>query len=320
MRAVFLIAAGALVAGVAPHAFPEKYPTKPIRLIAPFPPGGGTDILSRIIAVPLTEKLGQQVVVDNRPGAGGAYGAEIVAHSAPDGYTLITVSSSYSATSAYGMPTYDPVDGIQPIILIGTTGIVLSVNPTVPAKSVKELIAYAKANPGKLNYASVGPGSAVHLMMEMFKLETGTDIVHVPYKGGGPALQAVVSGEVQLTAISAVPSLPHIKAGRLRPLGVSTAKRLSVLPDVPAIGETVPGFEVLHWYGMWAPKGTPRAIVSLWNTEVAKVLNTEQMKRQMGTEGLDAGGGPPRQLYDTIKPAVERWRKVIKEAKIPRVG
>jgi tripartite-type tricarboxylate transporter receptor subunit TctC len=194
----------------------------------------------------------------------------------------------------------------------------MSVHPSVPAKSVKELIDYAKANPGKLNYASVGPGSAVHLMLELFKLESGTNMVHVPYKGGGPALTAVVSGEVQLTAISAVPSLPHIKAGRLRALGVSTAKRLSLLPDVPSISETLPGVVVTHWYGVWAPKGTPKPIVALWNREVAKVLNTDEMKRQMGTEGLEAGGGPPTQLYDIIKPAVEKWRRVIKEAKIPR--
>ena len=318
MRVASLIAAGILAVFVAPCAFPEKYPTKPVRLVAPFPPGGGTDILGRVIAVPVAETLGQPVIVDNRPGAGGAYGAEIVAHAAPDGYTFIIVSSSYSATSAYGWPTYDPIDGIQPVILLGTTGIVMSVHPSVPAKSVKELIAYAKANPGKLNYASVGPGSAVHLMLELFKLESGTNMVHVPYKGGGPALTAVVSGEVQLTAISAVPSLPHIKAGRLRALGVSTAKRLSLLPDVPSISETLPGVVVTHWYGVWAPKGTPRPIVALWNKEIAKVLNTDQMKRQMGTEGLEAGGGPPKQLYDTIKPAIEKWRRVIKEAGIPR--
>ncbi len=320
MRAAPLVVAAVLAVAVAPSVPAQKYPTKPIRLIAPFPPGGGTDILSRVIAVPLAEMLGQPVIVDNRPGAGGAYGAEIVAHAAPDGYTLITVSSSYTATSAYGKPTYDPIDGIQPIILLGTTGLVMSVHPSVPVKSVKEFIAHANANSGKLNYASVGAGSVVHLMLELFKLETGTNVVHVPYKGGGPALTAVIAGEVQMTAISMVPSLPHIKAGRLRPLGVSTPKRLSLIPDVPAISESLPGFEVTHWYGMWAPKGTPKAIVAFWNKEVANVLNTDQMKRQMGTEGLEAGGGPPQQLYDTIKPAVEKWRRVIKEARIQRAN
>jgi tripartite-type tricarboxylate transporter receptor subunit TctC len=320
MSAAPLVVAAVLAVAVAPSVLAQKYPNKPIRLIAPFPPGGGTDILSRVIAVPLAETLGQPVIVDNRAGAGGAYGAEIVAHAAPDGYTLITVSSSYTATAAYGKPTYDPIDGIQPIILLGTTGLVMSVHPSVPVKSVKEFIAHANANPGKLNYASVGAGSVVHLMLELFKLETGTNVVHVPYKGGGPALIAVVAGEVQMSAISMVPSLPHIKAGRLRPLGVSTPKRLSLIPDVPSISESLPGFEVTHWYGMWAPMGTPKAIVAYWNKEVAKVLNTDQMKRQMGTEGLEAGGGPPQQLYDTIKPAVEKWRRVIKEARIQRAN
>jgi tripartite-type tricarboxylate transporter receptor subunit TctC len=320
MRSALLPSAALLACAVAavPVIAAETYPTKPIRMVAPFPPGGGTDILSRVIATPVSESLGQQVIVDNRPGAGGATGAELVAHAAPDGYTLIIVSSSYAATVAYGQPTYDPVDGIQPIILIGTTGLVMSVHPSIPAKSVKEFIAHARANPGKLNYSSVGPGSVVHLMLEMFKLDTGTNIVHVPYKGGGPALTAVVSGEVQMTAISMVPSMPHIKAGRLRPLAISTPKRASLLPDLPTISESLPGFEVTHWYGIWGPKGMSKPVVALWNREVAKVLNTPEMKRQMGTEGLEAGGGPPQQLYDVIKPAVQKWRRVIRDAKIPR--
>ena len=208
MRAA--LAAAFATLAVASHALAaDKYPTKPIRLVAPFPPGGGTDILGRIIAVPVGERLSQTVVVDNRPGAGGALGAEIVAHSAPDGYTLCIVSSSYAATSAFGKPSYDPVDGIQPVILIGTTGIVLLVHPSVPATSVAEFISHVKANPGKLNYASVGTGSVAHLLVELFKLETKTHFVHVAYKGGGPALAATIGGEVQLTAINAVPSMPR---------------------------------------------------------------------------------------------------------------
>jgi tripartite-type tricarboxylate transporter receptor subunit TctC len=315
MRAALAAIVVALVAAPgAPAA--DKYPTKPIRLVAPFPPGGGTDILGRVIAQPVSERLGQTVVVDNRPGAGGALGAEIVAHSTPDGYTLILVSSSYAATSAFGKPTYDPVDGIQPVILIGTTGIVLSVHPSVPATSVSEFISHVKANPGKLNYASVGTGSVTQMLMELFKLETKTDFVHVPYKGGGPALAATIGGEVKVTAISAVPSMPHIRAGRLRALGVTTLKRLSILPDVPSIGDTVPGFEVVHWYAIWAPKGTPRAIVDLWNEEVARVLRSPQMVRQMSNEGLDAAGGPPEEFYEANKSAVQKWRRVIKEAKL----
>jgi tripartite-type tricarboxylate transporter receptor subunit TctC len=315
MRALLAVVVAALV--VAPDApAAEKYPTKPIRLVAPFPPGGGTDLLGRVIAVPVGERLGQTVVVDNRPGAGGALGAEIVAHAAPDGYTLVMVSSSYAATSAFGKPNYDPIDGIQPVVLIGTTGIVLSVHPSVPAKSVAEFLSHVKANPGKLNYASVGTGSVAHLLVELFKLETKTNFVHVAYKGGGPALAATIGGEVQITAISAVPSMPHIRAGRLRPLGVTTRSRLSILPDVPSIGDTVPGFEVVHWYAMWAPKGTPHAVVDLWNAEVARVVKSPQIVRQMGNEGLDAAGGPPREFYDVNKTAIQKWRRVIKEAKL----
>jgi tripartite-type tricarboxylate transporter receptor subunit TctC len=254
--------------------------------------------------------------VDNRPGAGGALGAEIVAHSAPDGYTLIIVSSSYAAASAYGKPSYDPIDGIAPVVLIGTTGIVLLVHPSVPVTNVAEFIAHLKANPGKLNYASVGVGSVTQMLMELFKLETHTNIVHVPYKGGGPALAATVAGEVQVTAISAVPSMPHLRAGRLRALGVTTLKRMSILPDVPPIADTVPGFEVVHWYGMWAPKGTPQAIVKLWNAEVARVLKSPQLARQMTSEGLTPAGGPPREFYEVNKTAIQKWRRVIKEAKL----
>jgi len=310
----------ALVLAAAPHALAQKYPTKPIRLIAPFPPGGGTDILSRILAGPVSESLGQTVIVDNRAGAGGSVGAEIAARAEPDGYTLITVSSSYTATAAYHKIPYDPVNGIQPIILLGTTGLVMIVHPSVPARSVKELIAYAKANAGKVNYATVGVGSVTHLGHEQLKLLAGINIVHVPYKGGGPALTAVVAGESQMSMISMVPTLPHVRAGRLRPLGVTTPKRMKPLPDVPSINETVPGFEVVHWYGIWGPKGLRGNIVARWNKEVAKVLLTDEMKRQMQSEGLDTAGGPPEEFLNRIRHDVEKWRKVVKEANIRREG
>lgn len=299
-------------------SYAQTYPTKPIRLIAPFPPGGGTDLLSRVIAVPASESLGQPVVVDNRPGAGGSLGAEIVVHSEPDGYTLILVSGSYAATSAYRKISYDPVDGIQPIILIGKTGLLMTVHPSVPSTSVKEFIAYAKARPGKLNYASVGVGAVNHLSHEMFKLMANINIVHVPYKGAGPGLTALIGGEIQVGTFSLVPSIPHVRAGRLRALGVTTAKRTLILPDVPAIAEVVPGYVVDHWYGMWGPKGIPAPIVTRWNREVARVLNTEEMKRQMAGEGLETAGGPPQELYEVIKDAVANWRKVIIEARIAR--
>ncbi len=320
MKTALLLAAAILISIAAPNAPAQKYPSKPIRLIAPFPPGGGTDILSRVIAVPVSESLGQPVIVDNRPGAGGAVGAELTARAEPDGYTLILVSSSYGATSAYRKLPYDPVADIQPIILIGTTGLAIVVHPSVPAKSVKELIDYAKANPGKLNYASVGTGSVTHLSLELFKLDAKVDMVHVPYKGGGPALNAVIAGESQLTSISMVPTLPHVRAGRLRVLAITSPKRSALLPEVSTVNETVPGYQVVHWYGIWGPKGMPKDIVARWNKEVAKVLLTNEMKIQMKGEGLEPGAGPPEQLLNIIKPDVEKWRRVIIEAKIPREG
>lgn len=318
MKTVLLFAAALACCAVVQNAPAQKYPTKPVRLISPFAPGGGTDILARGIAAPVSESFGQPVVVDNRPGAGGTTGAELVARSTPDGYTIVLVASTYASTSAYTKPSYDPVDGIQPIILIGTTGLLLTVHPSIPASNTRELIDYAKANPGKLNYASVGAGTVPHFALELFKLETGTQLVHVPYKGAGPALIALVAREVQVTTVSMVPILPHIRAGRLRAIAFTQPKRSSVLPEVPTISETVPGFEVTHWYGIWGPRGMPIQIVSQWNTEVARALATDDMKTRLRIEGLEIAGGPPQELQDLIRRDVEKWRRVMREAKIQR--
>ncbi len=315
MGAVFSVAASGTCAQST-----QKYPVKPIRLISPFAPGGGTDILSRVIGPRLTAALGQPVVVDNRPGAGGALGAEIAVKSEPDGYTFITVSGSYAATSAYHKLSYDPVFGIQPVILLGTTGMLLITNPQLPVKSVRELIDYAKGNPGKISYGTVGVGSVTHLLHELFNLEAKINTVHVPFKGAGPALVGLIGNEVQMAAISAVPALPHLKAGRLRALGITTAKRSPLLPDIPSIAETVSGFDVPHWYAIWGPKGVPKDIATLWNVEVAKILRTEDMTKQMRAEALEPAGGPPEQFLNVLKPTVERWRRVVKEAKIEFAG
>jgi tripartite-type tricarboxylate transporter receptor subunit TctC len=321
MRLVVELVAAAGVAWLPlAGALAQPSPTKPVRLIAPFAPGGGIDILARGIAAPVAESFGQPVVIDNRPGAGGMTGAELVAKAPPDGYTVIMVASTYATTSAYGRPSYDPIDGIQPIVLIGTTGLVLTVHPSVPAKGVKELVGYAKGNPGRLNYSSVGTGSIPHLALELFKLETGVQCVHVPYKGAGPALVALVGGEVQLAALSMVPVLPHVRQGRLRALGITQPQRSTLLADVPTIGESVPGFEVIHWYGMWAPKGTPAPIVSRWNGEVAKVVRGDAMSARLRAEGLDVAVGPPQQFGEVIRRDVLKWRRVIQEAKIAREG
>ena len=285
-------------------------------MISPFAPGGGTDLLGRMIGTRVSEWFGQPVVVDNRPGAGGAIGAEITVRSEPDGYTLIIVSATYAATAAYRPPPYDPVNDIQAIIHLGTTGLLFTVHPSLPVKNIAELIAHAKANPGKLNFATVGAGSNVHLALELFKLMTKTSFVDVPYKGGGPAMTALVANEIPVTAMSIVPSMPHVKNGRVRALAVTTAKRSSYLPDVPAVNETVPGYEASHWYGMWGPKRLPRAIVTKWNDAVAKVLLTEEAQNRLRAEGLEAGGGPPEHFQQIIRRDVEKWRKVIREAGI----
>lgn len=316
MKPALLLVVAALFSVAACNASAQAYPSRPIRLIVPFTPGGGTDILARVVAVRVSESLGQSIVVDNRPGAGGTIGFETVVRANPDGYTLIMVNSNYSGTSAIQKLSYDPVNDIQPIVLIGETGLVLSVHPSMPVKSVKDLVAHARASPGKLNYASVGNGSLTHLALELLKLETKMDLTHVPYKGGVPALNAVIGGEVQLTAISMVPTVPHVRAGRLRALGVTTGKRIMSLPEVPAISETVPGYEANHWYGMWGPKGLSKDVVMRWNKETAKVLQTEEMKSRLAGEGLEPAGGPPEQFLSTVKRDVEKWKRVVKEMKI----
>lgn len=311
--AVAAIALSLLAAGVQAQS---KYPNRPIRLLTPFAPGGGSDLLARLIGPPVTEVLGQPIIVDNRPGGGGTLGAGIAARAEPDGYTLILVSGSYGANGALHDLPYDTVTGITPIILIGTTPLVLTVHPKMPVKSVKEFIDYGKANPAKLNIASAGVGGLDHLAGELFKLQTGAIYTVVQYKGSGPAMTGLISGEVSGSMTTLVTSIPHVKAGRLRALGVTTAKRARALPDVPAISETVPGYEVVHWYGIWGPKGLPKDIVTLWNREVAKVLRTSAMEKWLEDQGLERAGGPPEEYANRLRVDVAKWKRVVKEARI----
>lgn len=297
----------------------QKYPTKPIRLLVPFAPGGGTDIVARVIAQKASESLGQSVVVDNRPGGGGTIGAETAVRANPDGYTLIMVSGSYGTNAALYKLPYDPLNDIQPIIMIGESGFVVALHPSVPIKSAKELIAYTKANPAKLNYASTGTGGITHLSTELFSLMAGIKMTHIPYKGTGPALNDLIGGQIQLLFGSMPSTIPHVKAGRLRGIGVTTPKRTGALPDMPTVSETVPGYEVVLWWGMLGPKGLSKDIVALWNREVAKVLQTDEMKSRMAGEGLEPAGGPPEQFLNVIRRDVAKWIKVVSEAKIQRI-
>ena len=294
----------------------QKYPVKPIRLMTTFAPGGGSDILARILAPQVSEALGQSVIVDNRAGGGGTLGAGMAVRSDPDGYTFVIVSGSYGANAALHDLPYDSVTDISPVILVGTTGLLATVHPSVPFKTLKELIAHARSHPGKLNFGSAGVGGLGHLAQELFQLQTRIKVTHIPYKGSGPVMNALLSGEVDSSFSSMVPSIPHVKAGRLRPIAVTIPKRSPALPDVPTFGETVPGYDVTHWYGIWGPKGIPNDIVLRWNREVAKVLNTPAMKKWMAQEGLEPAGGPPEEFQQRIKSDVEKWKKVVKEAGI----
>jgi tripartite-type tricarboxylate transporter receptor subunit TctC len=316
MKTALLLITAALVSAAFPGAWAQGYPSRPIRVITPFAPGGGTDILARLIGPQVSESFGQSIVVDNRPGGGGTIGAAMVVNAAPDGYTLILVSGSYGANAALHKLPYDSVTDIAPIILIGTTGLVVTLHPSLPIKTMKELIASIRANPAKYNFGSAGTGGLGHLAGELFKLDAKVDFTHVPYKGSGPVMTALLSGEVQSSFSSLVPSIPHVRSGRLRAIGVTTPKRSRALPDVPTVGETVPGYEVVHWYGMWGPKGLPKDIVTRWNREVARVLRTEAMQKWLEQEGMEAAGGPPEEFLDRIRRDVDKWKKVVKEAKI----
>lgn len=315
-----LVAAAAAAAACAlplqAAAQADRYPNKPIRMLVPFAPGGGTDIMARLVAANMSVTLGQQVIVDNRAGGGGTIGAETAVRAAPDGYTVIMVSGSYGTNAALYKLPYDPVKDIQPIVMIGDSGFVLALHPSVPAKTVPELIAHAKANPGKLNYASTGTGGITHLTSELFDLMAGTKMTHIPYKGTGPALSDLLGGQVQLIFGAMPATIPHARSGKLRGIGVTTAKRAGPLPDVPAIGEFVKGYESALWYGLWGPKGLPKPIIARWNEGVAQSLKTPEMQKRLAGDGVEPAGGPPEQFLNAIARDVEKWKKVVKAANI----
>ena len=314
---IICLAAALLVCGLPATAHSQQgYPNRPIRVLTPFAPGGGSDILARMIGPQITEAWGQPVVVDNRPGGAGTIGAGLAASAQPDGYTLIIVSGTYGASGALHKLAYDPVTGIQPIILIGTTGLVLMVHPSVPVKTVQDFLAHARANPGKLNYGTAGLGDLAHLAGELFKQHTKISMTQVPYKGSGPLMIALLAGEVTVSISSIVPTIPHVKAGRMRPLAVTTLKRSRALPEVPTIADTVPGFEVTHWYGMWGPRGLPKDIVLRWNQEVARIIRTDAMQKFLEREGMEPAGGPPEEFRNRIRSDLEKWKRVVKEANL----
>jgi tripartite-type tricarboxylate transporter receptor subunit TctC len=305
------------VAG-ATFAVAAAYPDKPVRMVVPFPPGGGTDVVARAIALKLTEQWGQSVVVDNRPGAASMVGTEMLARAVPDGYTLGFVSMSHTINpSIYKKLPFDPIADFSPVVLAATAPNVLVVNPGVGAKSVAELVQIAKSRPGKLNFPSSGNGGVSHLSMEMFRYAAGIDIVHVPYRGAGPALTALLANETQLMMATTPVALPQMKAGRLIALATTGLKRSSLAPEIPTVAEAgYPGFEADTWYGMLAPAKVPPALVNQANAAVTKMLTQADFKERLAHEGAQPAGGTPAQFAAHIKSEIEKWAKIVRMAKV----
>jgi len=314
MKALFLLL-GILLAGTAN----AQYPAKPLRLIVPFAPGGSTDIFARLIAERAQAPLGQPVVVENRAGAAGNIGAEAVVRSAPDGYTLLMATTGVMAinNALYKNMTYDAAKDLEPVLYVASITNVLIVPPDSPAKSVAELIALAKKEPGKLTFASSGAGASTHMSAELFKSMAGIDILHVPYKGSGPAMPDLMSGRVSMMFENAPGAVSHIKAGKLRALAQTGLKRSSALPEVPTVAESgVPGYESLSWSGIAVPAGTPRAVIDRLNKDLNSILAMADMRQKLAEQGADTIGGPPEAFAAHIRAEREKWSRVIKTANI----
>jgi len=291
----------------------QKYPDKPVRLVVGFPPGGAGDILARLAAQPLTNAFHEQVVVDNRGGAGGMIATELVAHSAPDGYTLFFASIPHVINPwLYKKVGYDAIADFDAVVQFVAAPLMMATNMNFAAKSVKELIALAQAKPGQINYASAGAGSSSHLAMEYFKSMAHVDLAHIPYKGTGPLITDLIAGQVSVTIASAVPLIPQVKAGKLRGLAVTGAKRSAAMPDLPTIGESVAGYEVTNWFGIIAPRGTPKAVIARINSELNKALKTPELRQLLLAQGADPAGGTPEEYAAMIRKDYAKWGKVVR--------
>jgi tripartite-type tricarboxylate transporter receptor subunit TctC len=306
----------------APGGADGRYPSKPIRLISPFAPGGGASLVARILSQELTEAWGQSVVVDNRSGGGGVIGTELAAHAPPDGYTLMmATASNIVIRPLVDKVPFDPIKDFTPIAYTTTVPLVLVVHPSVAAKSVKELIALARARDSRLNFASSGEGTISHLAGELFKRSAAINMNHVPYRGGGPALIDIVAGHVPTGFVNILESLPQVKAGRLRALAVSSPARSPVMPDVPTVAEAgVPGYEVTQWSGMMAPAGLPKTIVTKLNGEIDRILAKPEVRDRLSADGAQPGGGPPERFGAFIKAEITKWSKVVKGIKLDSVA
>ena len=316
MKTCAFIAAlfGFAIAAPAGHA--QQYPTKPIRLIVPFPAGGQTDVVARTIALKLSDAFGQTVVVDNRPGAAGSIGVDLAVKAPADGYTMVQVSTSYAGNVALYKLSYDPVKDVVPVIMIGEIANMVVVNPSSPFKSIKELIAYAKANPGKINFASGGTGSGNHLATEQFAQMAGIQMTHVPYKGSTAGTTDLMSGQIQLIFSGITGMIPHHRAKRVLGIAVTSAKRNKAVPDLPTVGESLPGFESVSWSAILGQKGLPKHVVTRWNSELNRILKMPDVQARMDSIGLDIVGGTPEHLREVLVQDIEKWKRVVKTANI----
>jgi len=309
-----------LLFALAGGAFAQaQYPIKPMRMIIPYPPGGGTDILGRPIAKLLGDKLGQQVLVDNRGGASGMVGAELAARSAPDGYTILMSTSGEAALNValYPKMSYDPIKDFTPITQVGISPLVLVIHPSLPAKNMNEYIALAKKKPGAISYASIGSGSAQHMAGEWMKLLTGIDVIHVAYKGGGPQLTDLMGGHSPSAFLALPVAAPHIKSGRIRAVGMTSAQRSSAFPEVATFAESgMPGFEVSQWWAIFVPRGTPNDIVKRLHAEISVIVKNAEMKGRMAELGVDPVGGTQEQLGELVRTEIAKFKKIVADAKI----
>ena len=294
----------------------QGFPVKPVRIVVPFAPGGANDVIARVVSQRLAEPLGQPVLVDNRGGAGGALGAELVARSPADGYTLLMGANGTNAInpSLYKKLPVDPEKDLAPVSMVASSALILVVHPSLPAASVKQLIALARSRPGAVTYASSGSGSTAHLSSELFKSMAKVNLLHVPYKGAGPALTDLVAGEVQTMITGISSTLPHLKSGRLKALGVTSEKRQSLLPDVPAIAEQLPGYEVITWYGVFTPAGTARAIVDKLNGTLVRALATPDAQKRFAAVGAEAHANSPEAFAQAIAGERAKWAKIIRDS------
>jgi len=314
MRHLLILSIAALACAPSPAGAADEYPSHAVRIIVPFAPGGGTDVVGRILAQQLSQRLGQSFVVENRAAGSGIVGADVVAKAPGDGYTLLFAFSSLSSSAKLisHLP-YDPIADFAPVVLATTSPLVMFLHPSVPANNLKEFIAYAKANPGKLNYGSSGPGSSPHLATELLMSMAGIRMTHIPYKGIAPAITAQLANEVQMSFTPIAVGMPHAKAGRLRALASGGLQRSAAIPDVPTIAESgLPGFEVIGWWGMLAPSKTPRAVVMLLNREVRAVLEVPDVRRSLMDQGMDPAGGSPEEFGALIRADMEKWGDVGK--------